>query len=190
MTACIEEDGSLRAKVTFAPYLEDLRGKPLVVSYGQDEMSLPIFRTEISGREIEMNLPSFGQLTGLPAGDLESTLFSILIGPLSQAEGIWRINADVLGTSFDERFQLELVEGPRIEEHLIVNVLVPSEAIAKYPGGMLQIDIQLGPDLRQRLGEWPLSDWANGSRRLVIPCPGIKESFRAFDCMLMTQIRP
>jgi hypothetical protein len=190
ISASVDAHGSLKAVVLLHAHWEEFRGRQLVISYGAEELALPIFRTEISGREIELNLPSFGQLTGQPEGVLDSRFFSLSVGSGPQIENVWRISADVLGKGDEDRFQLELTEGPRIEEHLIINVSVPMEAIEKYPDGGLQISLLLGPDLSQQLGEWPLSDWVQGSRRLVIPCPGIKESFRAFGCVLMTQIRP
>jgi len=186
----IDADGTLHALFTIQSGQTALHGQEIAVLYGDAGYALPIFRTRVSGREIELTLPGFGLLTGHLPGDLDGGYFSIAVGDVPPPGGEGRILAEVAGYGFPDRIQIQFTEGGRIEERLVLDVAIPSAALERYPDGILQLDLVLAPHLTLRLGQWPLSEWVDGPRRLEIELPGITDSFRAIGCVLSAEIHP
>jgi len=184
----VDSDGALNASLTVTSGLANVDGRGVIVSVISGAQLLPIYRGTLIGGRLEFSLPLFGEITGIPEGPVDGATFCISLEQHRSAGNATRIYA-LVDDGDTEPIQCELLEEPHVEEQLVCTIAVPSSTVQLFGNGHLVLEIVMGPNLSQVLGEWPVKAWENGPQRLTVPIPGLKQSFRPFSSILRVRVK-
>jgi hypothetical protein len=199
--AHIDREGALQVSMR----MRERSGSPVtVISSETAHLSLlyngavlPLASAIIAANRATWRVPEVGAVLGLSPGPLPTEDLYIVFGEkASSAPADTRVLlAGVLDSgghpSPGRSIKVELREGPWWETGLL-RIALSLDAVAQiaYSAYSLALDVSLFAERWQRLGVWPVRDWGEEPRRLVVSCPGAAETGRRFEAPLRVQLIP